>query len=96
MIIIPENERFEHIPSLNREYWQKAVFFIPLFSLFFLFVAAPESMAVVSGRCYTCHTMHNSQGGLTMILDSTPSVGGATSECLGCHSIPREEALRMD
>ena len=79
----------------GKGYWKQAVVCIPLLSFLVLF-AGTDGLAAVSGACYNCHTMHNSQGGLTMILDSTISVGGATGECLGCHAIPREEALRLD
>lgn len=52
--------------------------------------------ARVGGTCSNCHTMHNSQNGLTMKLDSTPSVGAGGGECFDCHAELRPEILRYD
>lgn len=53
-------------------------------------------MAAVSGACDTCHTMHDSQGGLTMKMDSTPVIGALSSECYDCHAQLRPELVMMD
>jgi predicted CXXCH cytochrome family protein len=46
----------------------------------------------ISGVCYNCHTMHNSQNGAPMAYDylgaadSTPNDNLLISDCIGCHS----------
>ena len=56
-----------------------------------------ESNAKVQGRCDNCHTMHNSQDGVSMVsargLEGQPA--GTDLTCTGCHSEPREELLRL-
>jgi len=45
--------------------------------------------AKVTGPCYNCHTMHNSQGGSPMASDTygTPPYGSLLVDaCVGCHS----------
>lgn len=63
---------------------------ILIFAVILVFARHVE--AVVTGPCSNCHTMHNSQQGMTMVLDP---LGGqaAGGECQGCHSEPREELL---
>ncbi len=49
-------------------------------------------MAQVSGSCVNCHTMHNSQGGLSMNADISGATTGTVyrsltrSDCVGCHT----------
>ena len=55
-----------------------------------------SAVAKVTGPCSDCHTMHNSQGGTHMMLNTTidgtsgPDGGGYTSltrgTCVGCHT----------
>ncbi|WP_303723023.1 cytochrome c3 family protein [Malonomonas rubra] len=44
----------------------------------------------MNGSCVECHTMHNSQGGLSMRFDSTELTGAAAllraGSCTGCHA----------
>ncbi|MEW6328188.1 MAG: cytochrome c3 family protein [Thermodesulfobacteriota bacterium] len=70
-----------------------------LFSMVFIFltIAMPGfSQAKVTGACYNCHTMHNSQGGTAMAQqyssgtgglagDSTPNPCLLSYDCVGCH-----------
>ncbi len=59
-------------------------------------VFCSSAMAKVTGPCSDCHTMHNSQGGSHMMLNTTidgtggPDGGGYTSltrgTCVGCHT----------
>ncbi|MDP2993002.1 MAG: hypothetical protein Q8N82_06550 [Deltaproteobacteria bacterium] len=55
------------------------------------------SHAKVTGACYNCHTMHNSQGGAEMAYqlkatlggfepDQTPNPSLLITNCIGCHS----------
>lgn len=43
--------------------------------------------AIVSGGCYVCHTMHNSQNALPMNYDDSPTPNGLLlrGDCVGCH-----------
>jgi len=45
--------------------------------------------AKVTGLCSNCHTMHNSQGGASMLfttdLDSAPNPALTRGDCIGCH-----------
>jgi hypothetical protein len=47
-----------------------------------------SSTASVTGPCATCHTMHNSQGGQPMNLDSSavPNPALLQGGCIGCHT----------
>jgi len=47
-----------------------------------------KSYPVLQGACSSCHTMHNSQGGDPMNLDSstTPNTGLTRATCYGCHA----------
>ncbi len=56
---------------------------------------AATALAAVSGPCVDCHSMHNSQAGVTMKLDGTPSVGGSGT-CGDCHADARSVLLRRD
>jgi len=58
-------------------------------------VGVLPAAGAVSGECSGCHTMHNSQAGATMKLDSTPTSGGS-GECTDCHADTRNILLRMD
>jgi hypothetical protein len=66
------------------------------FAIFFFLSAQAE--AKVRGVCSNCHTMHNSQSGVSMILETIGLGGGADTEldCSGCHAEPRENLLRLD
>jgi hypothetical protein len=70
-----------------------SLFFLSFISVVFLFYS--ESEAKVRGMCANCHTMHNSQDGASMVLDTIDSAG-ADLDCTGCHSEPRENLLRLD
>ncbi|MDD5153947.1 MAG: cytochrome c3 family protein [Desulfovibrionales bacterium] len=62
-----------------------------------LIVVIPNlSHAKVTGVCYNCHTMHNSQGGASMAQEYSSGSGGLTGDsspnpcllsydCVGCH-----------
>ncbi len=64
--------------------------------LILLIIAASGApQAKVTGECYNCHTMHNSQGGSSMAYDfnetsftetDTPKDCLLIYSCLGCHS----------
>jgi hypothetical protein len=61
--------------------------------LFIGFICQPESgMAVISGECSDCHTMHNSQGGTAMATykytgeADGPYPNLLVGTCLGCHA----------
>ena len=74
-----------------------SLFFLSFISVVFLFYS--ESEAKVRGVCSNCHTMHNSQNGLGMVLDTSAfkNIGaGSDRACVGCHSEPRENLLRLD
>lgn len=57
-------------------------------------VFADNSLAAVTGRCDTCHTMHNSQNGAPMADAGRTAV--QAGECLHCHAALRPNLLRMD
>ncbi|MBA3002650.1 MAG: cytochrome c3 family protein [Desulfurivibrio sp.] len=47
----------------------------------------PESgNAQVVGQCVNCHTMHNSQGGVSMSATSTVYQSLTKGDCVGCHT----------
>lgn len=59
-----------------------------LLSAFMVLMPAGYALAVVSGACVNCHTMHNSQGGTEMQLkDGETAAQGALvrGTCVGCH-----------
>ncbi|MEW5948652.1 MAG: cytochrome c3 family protein [Thermodesulfobacteriota bacterium] len=74
---------------------------IPLISFTIAYVILIISMsglchAKVTGVCYNCHTMHNSQGGAAMAQEYSSGSGGLTGDttpnpcllsydCVGCH-----------
>jgi hypothetical protein len=70
------------------------LFSVIFFSTILFFYA--ESEARVKGVCANCHTMHNSQDGVSMVLDTIPTAGAGDLDCTGCHSEPREDLLRLD
>lgn len=43
-------------------------------------------MAKVSGQCGNCHTMHNSQDGVSVTTSGTPNGVLLNTGCIGCHS----------
>ncbi len=63
------------------------IFFIFVGLLFgFIYLAnLPQAEARVSGVCFDCHTMHNSQGGDPVNLDG-PEANLLKDDCIGCHS----------
>jgi len=65
-----------------------ALLFIPV--LFFLGRQIPAG-AAVSGPCSNCHTMHNSQAGVTITPVNRASL--VTSDCVGCHSSSGTETI---
>lgn len=67
------------------------VFFCAAFSAVFLFSGQAE--AKVKGQCYFCHTMHNSQDGAGMVIDTMAGGIATDSDCQGCHEEPRENLL---
>ncbi len=72
----------------------------PLFTLLLclflsFFLPAIGWTKIQSGQCSSCHTMHDSQNGASMKIDSTPNVAGA-AECNDCHSSARSSMLRLD
>ena len=71
-----------------------SLFFLSFISIVFLCYS--ESEAKVRGMCANCHTMHNSQDGVSMVITSIPTAGGGDLDCTGCHSEPRENLLRLD
>ena len=42
--------------------------------------------ARVTGQCVNCHTMHNSQGGVSMSATSTVYQSLTKGDCVGCHT----------
>lgn len=81
-----------------KQYHIKKYLVLGLFVLFAAglnFVLYGEAEAKVRGVCSNCHTMHNSQDGNSMVLQSVPTAGAGT-DCTGCHSEPRENLLRLD
>jgi len=63
------------------------IFIYLLFVPFILFLALDTSKvrASVSGPCYACHTMHDSQEGQPMAVDG-PHPMLLLSDCMGCHT----------
>jgi hypothetical protein len=69
-----------------------------LFSIIFIFLImaiSPPPQAEVTGVCSNCHTMHNSQGGSSMVYEfsggsfsytETPNDRLLVSDCVGCHT----------
>jgi predicted CXXCH cytochrome family protein len=51
--------------------------------------------AKVSGVCSDCHTMHNSQNGTSMVLDTIGSQN-LNPNCIACHNEPRQVLLRLN
>lgn len=52
-----------------------------------LALAGPQdASAKVTGECYNCHTMHNSQGNNTMVTSEAPISSLLKNNCVGCHS----------
>jgi predicted CXXCH cytochrome family protein len=75
---------------------QKIIFFRGLFLsvlLAVLVMLSGQAEARVSGQCYYCHTMHNSQDGGRMVLETIEGSGTANSDCQGCHSEPLDTLL---
>lgn len=50
-----------------------------------LLLGVTSAYAAVSGSCANCHTMHNSQGGVSEI-DEGPSGSLTKGTCVGCHT----------
>ncbi|NDY41522.1 hypothetical protein G3N55_01465 [Dissulfurirhabdus thermomarina] len=48
-------------------------------------LAAAPAAAKVTGPCAACHTMHNSQNGLS-VVGGGPIPGLLNADCLGCHT----------
>lgn len=67
-----------------------------ILAFFVFFLEAPSADAMVTGKCSSCHTMHDSQNNTTMKLDSTPVTGSGSSECYDCHAQLRPTLLRLD
>lgn len=65
---------------------------IPIFIAALLVVFSGLAAAKVSGRCDSCHTMHNSQGNSEMATGEFPPGDGPPhptllmNSCVGCHS----------
>jgi hypothetical protein len=63
-----------------------------IFALFATLFFTSSAEAVVTGPCYNCHTMHNSQGGSAVAKDDsgsltvTPYGSLLIYSCVGCHS----------
>ena len=53
-----------------------------------LAVANTASAAISSGVCDSCHTMHNSQNGISMNFDASAEANPALTRdtCMGCHT----------
>ncbi len=51
------------------------------------------SSGAITGTCANCHTMHNSQGGVTMNGKSTPNIMLLRSTCMGCHAMGGAEKV---
>jgi len=66
---------------------KKIIFFVLILAAVMAVVFSGPVLASVSGPCANCHTMHNSQGGTSMVEG-----GGAaqetllTDDCVGCHT----------
>ena len=55
--------------------------------IFFCLALAASALAIVSGPCSDCHTMHNSQDGSPMTFDDSPTPNPYLTRgtCIGCH-----------
>jgi len=69
------------------------MFCLLVFFVLSLVLVVNEVAAVVSGPCSDCHTMHNSQGGSSVVeigkdltSTDTPQAALLNSDCVGCHS----------
>ena len=52
-----------------------------------LALAGPQdASAKVTGECYNCHTMHNSQNGNGSLYTPGPNPSLLITDCVGCHS----------
>lgn len=65
---------------------RKSVFLHTL--IFISFLCFPALLlAMVSGDCSNCHTMHNSKDGSAVVADGLPAYQSLTVDsCVGCHS----------
>jgi len=67
-----------------------------------------EALGKVTGRCGSCHTMHNSQNGSAVALDGTVGWDGTilqgtptdtpndqllVASCVGCHTATNSETI---
>ncbi len=67
-------------------FYQEVVFYLVF--VWGILICCPAFLdAKVTGDCVNCHTMHNSQGGVTMNGQASPYRLLVRSECLGCHAI---------
>ena len=83
---------FKDMVTEKRKTFVSVLFFFAAFFAAILFSGQAE--AKVAGYCSACHTMHNSQNGRTMVVDSQIQGNVATdTDCQGCHSEPRENLL---
>lgn len=64
------------------------VIFLCLLGLSVFFLTVSPLIAMVSGPCSNCHTMHNSQNGLAVNFDgdATPNRYLTRGTCVGCHA----------
>lgn len=78
--------------------WKCAAVISPLLLILASLLVEVEVYASKPGMevCSNCHTMHNSQDGQSMRLDSTSIIGAGAGECLDCHAQNRAVLLRMD
>jgi predicted CXXCH cytochrome family protein len=72
----------------------KKIFLVCLISLVTIILAYGMSFAKVGGPCVNCHTMHNSQDGVAMAVntdgsaDNTPNAHLLKGSCFACHMTP--------
>ena len=52
--------------------------------LTFLLICGTNSWSAVTGQCSDCHTMHNSQDGVSVVAELGRSL--TKGDCVGCHS----------
>lgn len=91
----------DYFDSITKRWTMKNIFkklFLAL-GMGVIFLGSPtvklEAM-VSSGVCSNCHTMHGTEGNVSMRLDTTPVIVGGASECYDCHAQLRGGLLRMD
>ena len=54
--------------------------------LAWVILAPLHSIAKVTGPCVNCHTMHNSQAGVSVVATGEPIPCLLNSDCIGCHA----------